>query len=249
MELKQFMQILRKRMLLILIVVVLSGVAAGFYSIRYMVPVYEASNKLIVNKSVMDSSGNPLLDVNVINTNIMLINSYKEIIRSQRIMSKVLEQNPDIQLSTGDIMERLKVVTTQNSQIVTLKVSDSSYMRAATLVNAIAKVFQEEVPQIMQVNNITILDSAKMVDEASPISPSVKMNIALALVVSFMLSIGIVFLLEYLDDSVKSEFDVEHYLELNTLGIITKISKRDLKSKARSTPKNQAGEKYATANS
>lgn len=247
MGLKQFMQIVWKRLWIIIAVVILCTTAAGLYSVYYMNPLYEASSKIIVNKSNLDSSGNPSLDVNGINTNIMLINSYKEIISSKAIMNKVLEQNPDIQLSAIDLIERLSVIPVQNSQIVTLKVVDSSYNRAVEIVNAISKVFKEEVPSIMKVDNITILDSAVRSDHAAPISPNVKLNVAIALVISLMLSVGIVFLLDVLDDSIKSEQDVEQLLELNTLGVITSIRKQDMKRKNKSKINKQAGDNYAAA--
>lgn len=248
MEVKQFMRILLRRGWIIAIVVILSSVTSWVYSSYFADPVYEASNKLIVNKSNLDDTGNPSLDINVINTNIMLINSYKEILYSEAILSKVLEKHPDITLSTTDLGRKLNVVTAQNSQIVTLQVKDGVYERAATLVNSIAEVFQQEVPKIMKINNVMILDKAKKDITASPISPVVSLNIALTFMVSLMASIGLVFILERLDESIKQEADVERYLELSTLGVIPKIEKSDLRIQAKEKIKKQEGEHYVTVN-
>ena len=247
MELKQFITVILKKWWLVVIVVLLFSTATGLYTNYFMTPIYKASSKIIVNKSIMDSSGNPTVDVNAINTNIMLINSYKEIITSQRIMNKVVEDNPELNLNTIDLLENVKVVLVDNSQIVTLQITDSSHDRAVNTINAIAKTFQEEVPKIMSVDNITILDAAQASQNAVPISPSLVVNLLIAVVAALMVSVGLIFLIEYLDDSIKTDADVERLLELNTLGVITKIRKSDLQTKEVAASTKKVGETYVTA--
>lgn len=245
MELKLLMSMLRKRWWVIAITVTVCSAAAGVYSQYFMTPQYEASNKLIVNKSNQDSLGNTLLDINVINTNIMLINSYKEIISSVAIMDKVVERIPELKLTSGDLMDRLKIITTQNSQIFTLKVTDVSYTRAMKIVNTISEVFKEEIPKIMQVDNVTILDVAKPSENTAPVTPRVKLNVAIVFLASLMVVIGIILLIEYLDDSMRSEQDIEEILDLRTLGTIPNIRKKDLRFASKISSKKQVGEPYA----
>jgi capsular polysaccharide biosynthesis protein len=81
----------------------------------FLTPIYEASSTLIVNKSNLDGEGKPALDINEINSNIMLINSYKVIVRSASVMDKVVQSYPDLKVSTEDLMKRIIIKTTQNS--------------------------------------------------------------------------------------------------------------------------------------
>ncbi|MWV43701.1 lipopolysaccharide biosynthesis protein [Paenibacillus sp. HJL G12] len=245
MELKLMIQMLRKRLWMIVAFVVLCSAGAGLYSKYMMTPEYEATSTLIVNKMNVDQGGGRGLDLNEINSNIMLINSYKVIITSASIMDKVVKQNPDLQVTSTELMDKLQVITVQNSQVITLKVRDESYQRAMKVVNAVSQVFQDEIPRIMKVDNITILDNAKPQSNPVPVSPKLKMNMALAFAISFLIVVGIVLLLEYLDDTVKNEYDVERYLELTTLGAIRKMKKSDLKTRSSARTKKQAGEKYA----
>ncbi|WP_158702686.1 YveK family protein [Paenibacillus faecalis] len=246
MEIKLLMSMLRKRIWLIAGFVLVCTIGAGYFSKFVMTPVYEASATLIVNKSNLDSSGNPALDINQINSNIMLINSYKVILSSASIMDKVVEKHPELGATSEDLRERLNIITTQNSQIITLKIQDQAYERAMLIVNAISKVFKEEIPQIMKVDNISILDTAKPQESPVPISPRVTLNIIIAFIASLMISAGIALLVEYLDDTVKTEADIEKYLELPTLGAIGKIRKKDMRPKLKSSSKQQAGEPYAS---
>ncbi|MEC0238981.1 Wzz/FepE/Etk N-terminal domain-containing protein [Paenibacillus dokdonensis] len=245
MELKLMIQMLRKRLWLIVAFVVICTAGAGLYSKYMITPMYEASSTLIVNKMNLDQEGARGLDLNEITSNIMLINSYKVIITSASIMDKVVQQHPDMQITSAELIDKLQVITAQNSQVITLKMRDPSYDRAMKIVNAVSQVFKEEIPRIMKVDNITLLDNAKPQKNPVPVSPKLKVNVALAFAASFLLVVGIVLLLEYLDDTVRNEYDVERYLELTTLGAIQKMKKRDLKTRSSARSKKQAGEKYA----
>ena len=62
----------------------------------------------------------------------------------------------------------------------------------------------------------------------SPISPNPMLNMAIAAVIGLMLGVGIAFLLEYLDTSMKTEQDVEETLGLPILGLVSTISEKDM---------------------
>lgn len=246
MELKLMMQMLRKRLWLLIAFVAVCTAGAGLYSQYLMTPEYEAESTLIVNKMSMDRNGSLSPDVNEITSNIMLINSYKVIITSAAIMDKVVERHPELDVDSRDLADKLQVVTMQNSQVITLKMRDPSYERAMNIVNSVSQVFREEIPRIMKIDNISILDTAKAQSDPVPVSPKIKLNMAVAFAASFLLAVGLVLLLEYLDDTVKNEYDVERYLGLTTLGAIRKMKKRDLRTRTSARAKKQAGEKYAT---
>ncbi|MBU5443477.1 Wzz/FepE/Etk N-terminal domain-containing protein [Paenibacillus sp. MSJ-34] len=247
MELKELIQTFKKRFWLILAAVALGTGATGLVTFYYITPQYEASSKLIVNKLFADESPQP--DVNSINTNIMLINTYKEIIQSTAVMDKVVQRYPNLNVPAETLVHKVRVHSVRESQIMTLTVKDANYGRAAEIVNAVAAVFQEEIPKIMNVDNVTILDKAKPGESVTPVSPNMQLHIAVGFALSLLLGIAVVFLLEYLDDTLKNEAEVEQYLGLPTLGVIMKIQKKDLNGKTVHTEKNQAGEQYATVSS
>ena len=56
----------------------------------------------------------------------------------------------------------------------------------------------------------------------SPVSPNVTLNLVLGAVVGLIFGVGIAFLLEYMDTSVKSLEDVERYLQVPVLAVIPK---------------------------
>ncbi|MFC5472173.1 YveK family protein [Cohnella suwonensis] len=228
---RDYFKVLYRRWWIICTFVVLAcGLTAG-YDYFFPKPVYEASTKLIVNNSnqgqVKDRA-----DSNEISSNIMLIETYKEIIATPAIMEKVVANHPEINRDISQLISNVKVSSSTGSQVMSISIRDSTVQQAVQTVNAIAEVFKQEIPKIMNVDNITILSRAKTSDHQSPVSYGIWFKTLIALILSLFVSIGIVFLLDHLDDTLKTEKDVEAYLRLPTLAAISKIKTTAIKKNA-----------------
>ncbi|MGB6423377.1 MAG: polysaccharide biosynthesis tyrosine autokinase [Anaerolineales bacterium] len=79
------------------------------------------------------------------------------------------------------------------------------------------------------------INALRIVEEASiptlPFSPKVLTNVLTASAIGFVLAVGGAFLIEYLDDSVKSPEDVERITKLPTIGGIARIEGEDYSEK------------------
>ncbi|WP_137790972.1 Wzz/FepE/Etk N-terminal domain-containing protein [Bacillus sp. E(2018)] len=233
-SLKDIALTLRKRLKLIIVMTVVAAIASGIISYFVLTPVYQASTQMLVNQK---SSEQSTLDPNQIRSNIDMINTYKQVIQSPAILDIVVE-DLGLQQSTDALISKISVNSEQNSQVFSLTIQDEDPAQAVKLANAISDTFSKEVPSIMKVDNVKILAPAVLKDNPSPIKPKPLLNIAIALVVGLMAGVGIAFLLEYLDNTIKTEEDVQRVLELPVLGSIPKISiedeKKPMKNKAAS---------------
>jgi capsular polysaccharide biosynthesis protein len=241
-ELKDYLMVVRKRLWMIVTIVLVACLTTGVVSYFFLKPVYEARTKLIVNKSNDMVGTNPSLDLNTVNLNIRLIDTYKEIIKTARIMDKVAQQHPEFNMTADQLIDKVKVSSVNNTQVMTLVVQDDSYEKAVNIVNAVSKIFIDDIPQIYKVDNVSLLDEAKLTDNPAPVKPNKKLNVAISLVVSLMIALGLAFLLEYLDDTIKTESDVEKILGLPTLTMITKMSEQDMTGYSSNTEKQKMGE-------
>lgn len=219
-DLKDIYYIIKKRLLLIVSLVVVVSVASAVVSLFVLTPVYEASTKIVVNRSNDKAEVTSADLMNEVNLNLRLIDTYKEIIKTPAIMDVVVRDYPNLGLTAGELMQKVSVSSVNNTQVMTIKVQDESYERAAQTVNAVSNVFKEEIAHIYKVDNVSILSEAKLDSLPSPVKPSPVLNTAIAFLVSLMLGVGIAFLLEYLDDTVKTERDIEQLLELPILGVV-----------------------------
>jgi capsular polysaccharide biosynthesis protein len=247
-ELKEYLRILQKKIWLIAAIALIAGVGAGVKSIFFTQPIYEASSKLIVNQT-STIEGQAMMDFSMVQTNIKLINSYKEIVKSSAIMEKVSTMYPDLGLTTAELINRTSVSTASESQVMSITVQGSSYKLAAKTVNAISKVFQSQIPLIMKIDNVAILSEANLDVNASPINMQTTLSIIVSLFAGLLLAIALVFLMDYLDDTFKLESELEKELGIPVLTVISKMKKEDLKGTKNYVSKQKVGDgKYVAAN-
>ncbi|WP_368503146.1 YveK family protein [Alkalihalophilus sp. As8PL] len=226
-SLKDIYNTLRRRLMLLILVPVIAVVLAGLVSYLVLTPIYQSSTQILVNQTQQDQS----FSQNDIRTNVELINTYTVIIKSPTILDKVIAE-ANLTESFSDLNNKISVSSENNSQVMNIRVEHERPEVAAQIANTIATVFQREIVEIMSVDNVSILSSAQVSDSPSPIKPNPTLNMAIAFVVGLMTAVGIAFLLEFLDTTIKSEEDIESLLELPILGAIPDMNKeikRDLK--------------------
>ncbi len=229
-NLKEILRILVKRAWIVIVLVLLFSVGAGYYTDRYMEPVYDASTKVIVNK-IRETQGVRELNWNDLNANIQLITTYKEIIKTPWVMEEVVKEHPEFGLKVNQLSEMVKVSSVNDTQVMTLTALSTSYPLAAKIVNAVTEKFVQKIPGLMQIDNVEILTRANPDERPSPIKPNPNLNIVIAGVLAAMLGIGLSFLIEVLDSSVKSDEEVEQLLSLPILTVIGKMKRADYRPK------------------
>lgn len=222
-SLKELMQTLRKRMSLILVITFIAVIVSAIISYFVLTPVYQTSTQILVNQKSSDQNA---YNYNEVQTNLQLINTYNVIIKSPAILDKVI-QELNLDMTAKELNEIVTVSNETNSQVVNVAVEDKDPHKSAKIANTIAQVFKEQIPSIMSVNNVSILTKADVPKDISPIKPKPLLNVAIALVVGLMAGVGLAFLLEYLDNTIKTEQDIEKVLGLPVLGVITTISEHD----------------------
>lgn len=218
-SLKELFQTLKKRLSLIIIITAIAAATSGIISYFILTPIYQSSTQILVNQAKSDQQAfNP----GEVQTNLQLINTYNVIIKSPTILDKVIQQL-DLDMTSGQLNANVTVASEQSSQVVNISVQDEDPKQAAEIANTIATVFQKEIAAIMNVDNVSILSEADLGIDPSPIKPKPVLNIAIALVLGLMAGVGLAFLLEFLDNTIKNEQDIEKHLGLPVLGAITRI--------------------------
>lgn len=215
-SLKEIYQTIRKRILLIALITLVAVAISGVVSYFVLTPVYQSSTQILVNQSQKNKQAP---DYNQVQTNVQMVNTYSVIIKSPTILAKVID-NLDLKQSVEQLNNQLTINSEQDSQIFNVTVQDSDPAMAVKIANNISQTFKDEVPNIMNIDNVSILSKAELKENPSPVKPNPIMNMAIALVIGLMTGVGLAFLLEYLDNTLKTEQDIEHHLGLPVLGTI-----------------------------
>jgi capsular polysaccharide biosynthesis protein len=228
-SLKELLETLRKRLVMIILITITAVLVSGVLSYFVLTPIYQASTQILVNQKKSDQNSYNMSDVQ---TNLQLVNTYNVIIKSPAILDKVAE-DLKVGLTSQQINDEITVASQTNSQVINLSVQDPNPNRAAKIANKTAEVFKSEISKIMNVDNVNIIAKATVSSDQAPIKPSKKLNIAIALVVGLMVGVGLAFLLEYFDNTVKNEQEIERLLELPVLGVIGEISESKMEAKSK----------------
>ncbi|RST74195.1 capsular biosynthesis protein [Siminovitchia acidinfaciens] len=232
-SLRELMRTLGKRLNLIVLITCTAVLISGIISYFVITPIYQASTQLLVNQAKNEQ---PAFNPAEIQTNLQLINTYNVIIKSPAILDQVI-QELDLNMSAGQLNGKITVQSEKDSQVVNVTVQDPDPRQASEIANKVAAVFQEKIVDIMNVDNVSILTKADIGENASPVKPKPLLNIAIAFVIGLMVGVGVSFLLEYLDNTVKTEQDVEQTLGLPILGVIATFEEQNMERAPRNERK------------
>jgi len=147
---------------------------------------------------------------------------------SESLFQRKLEIEATIQSLIPQVTALKKIVDEYNSKLERIPergLKLARLQRAALLDEKITLMMKEKyeesrITEVGQLGSIRIIDPAK--PNYTPIRPKTKMNIILGIIVGLGLGIGITFLLEYLDNTVKSPDDIERH-GISLLGSIPVI--------------------------
>ncbi|HHT7166321.1 TPA: YveK family protein [Bacillus cereus] len=227
-SLKELFHILKKRLVMILVIAFGAAIVSAIISFFFMTPIYQSSTQILVNQKKQEGA---MFQAGEIQTNIQLTNTYKVIIKSPVILEQVNEKL-NLNMTSQALTGKINVANEKDSQVISVTAEDKDPKLARDIANATADVFKGEVAKIMNIDNVTVLSKAEVAENQSPIKPRPMLNVAIAFVVGLMASVGLAFLLEYLDNTVKKEEDVENLLGLPVLGIVARMDEETMNVKS-----------------
>lgn len=218
-ELRQYWNVLRKRWIIMMALPLIAALTSGVISFFVIKPVFQASTTLIVGKKAAEpgQAAAQILDNSVLLANQQLAKTYASIAQSRTVEQNVIKDlNLPLTVEGLDSMISIKPIKT--TEILEIQVTNTDSELAASIANTMAQEFSKAVIEIKKVDSVSIVDAAVIPDK--PIKPNKTLNVLIAFVAGFMASVGLVFLLEYLDNTVKTSNDVENLLGIPVLGII-----------------------------
>lgn len=217
-DFKDFLQIIKKRIVIILAITLLSAVISGVLSFYVIKPTYEADVKVVIGRDKDGQMDKTLTDSDVLMFQ-QLMKTYAEIAKSTTVAEDSASKAGEN--VTGDYVSKHLTVTPQeNTQILDIKIKSHDAKEAYEITNSVSDSFISTALKFTPGANIQLLDKPKM--PTIPVKPNKILNIVIAFFVGLMASMGLVFAIEYMDDTIKTEQDVIKYLDLPVIAIIPK---------------------------
>ena len=155
-----------------------------------------------------------------VQSNIQLVNTYAEIATSPRMLEEVSKEL-DNKYSTKELSSMISATSETESQILNIAVESPNKNDSEKIANVFSKVFSDETPKIMNIDNVSILSKAD--DTATQTEPKMLVNALLGIVIGLMVAAVVIVLREIFDTRIKNEQDVQDELDIPVLGSIQKF--------------------------
>lgn len=212
--------IIKEKLWLIILITVSAGLIAGLVSFFVIKPTYQAKTSIIVGKPQSTTNVTSQLNDAMLYQN--LVKTYSEIAKSDLVAQGALE-NLKSNLTLSQIKGSITVTPQEDTQILIISAKSKDPQEVFNVINAISTSFIESSKLVYPTGgDIQVMDKAIM--PTNHISPNKKLNIVVGSLLGLMLSMGIVLLINYLDNTITTESDVEKHIGLPILGVIPKMS-------------------------
>ncbi len=216
-ELSELFKILKQNILIILITSAVFMTAGFLFTFFLIKPQYQSQATLIVNNKREENTN---ITTDEMNTAKNLAGVYSIIIKSDSVMSGVVN-NLSLDMTTEELSKKITVSAVDNTQVMRITTKDTSPERAQQITAEVVKIAPDFIVEMVEAGSVKIIADAKL--DNNKVSPNLKMNVLVSLVLGMMLSIAYVLVKHMMDRSFKSESDVERILDLPVLGIIPNV--------------------------
>ena len=212
-DLKEIFGLLIHWLWLIILCGIVAG-AVGFLVSKYVVtPEYESTTTVYI----MSEKNNGNLTYSDMQMGTQLTKDYAQLIKSRSVLEAVIEA-AGLSDSYSAFASRVSVSSVSDTRIIAIKVVDTNPAMAQYLADEIRVTACQHIEDVMDFQAVKTNDVANL--PKSPSSPNVRRWSMLGALLGAFLCAMILVIRYLLDDTIKTEEDVEKYLGVSTLAMI-----------------------------
>jgi len=215
MQLQDYIAVLTKRWWVIGLTVFAATVAA--YGVSKLQPqIYRAQTVYLAIANRPDNG------LNIVLRNTM--NSYRELVLQPDALSQISRQL-QLDVSGERLMQDVFVQPRPDDQKIVIEVDHAFQPQAMTIAGAVGQRLEEEVNRInaglegTDRINVTQIQSPRIIS----VSPNTRINVLAGAILGLVVGVLLAFVLEFLDDTLKTSADVERFVGVTTLGSIPTV--------------------------
>ncbi len=221
-NLKRLNSILRKNILIIIILILIFAIGGCIYSFNFVVPKYKSTSTVLLVSNETNKK-NASVTQSDVTLNKSLLTTYGNIITSKNVLSKVKE-NLQLNITVEELSKNISIKEIEDTQLIKINITDRDASQAQRICREINNVFINEIKNIYNIENVTVVDEASL--EEKPYNINHIKDIIIALTIGIAVSGFFVFITYALDTTVKIEQDIEDYVELKVIGTVPKSKEK-----------------------
>lgn len=181
-----------------------------FYSVQIAVPQYEATSKIYVINN-KDS----VIDVSTLQVANYLTNDYLQVFDNWELHERVL-QRLKLDYTYSQLSKIISVRNPTGTRVLVITCRTTEPLLAQSLANTYAEESAEFISEKMDTASPKLFEKALL--PSAPVSPNKTRNALMGLLLGIIFAMAGILIHYMTDDYVRTEDDVEKYLNLPTLG-------------------------------
>lgn len=214
-DIKRIIEIILSKKILIVLIMLLSITLGYAYSYYYKQPEYKSSVTILL---VADENKlNKGLTQNDLSINSSLISTYSSIAKSINVIQKTIE-NLGLDINAENLQKDIEAIQVDKTQILKITVKNNNPEVAKNIANELAKVFTDQIKEIYNLENTSIVDEAEI--ENQPFNINHKKDLIIFTFVGIMMSSILIIGIYFFDDTIKNEKDIEKNVKLKNIGTL-----------------------------
>ncbi|MBS6643942.1 MAG: polysaccharide export protein [Clostridiaceae bacterium] len=211
-DLRELLFELKRRWWVLLTALILGGGLAGAYSYFVLTPQYTSSASLYVLSK--ETTLTSLADLQI---GSQLTQDYKVMVNSRPVLQNVVVKM-NLDMDYKELRRKISIDNPNNTRILIISVKDSDPYLAKKIVDSIAVEASNYIGEIMEMVPPKMIEDGVVATEKT--SPNGKKNAAAGGLAALFIVCAVITLRVILNDTIKTEEDIQKYLELPVLAVI-----------------------------
>lgn len=211
-DLREVYFALKKRILLILTAGLIGSCLYGAYTAFFMEPLYTSTSSILVL-----SKETTLTSIADLQLGTQLAADYQVLIKSTSVMDDVIE-DLNLKVNADQLRGSISIINPVDTRILEVSVTNTDGVLAKKIADKVVEVASTYIGDKMEVIPPKVIEKGKLPTVQT--SPSMSKNVMKGFLIGIALCAGIVCILTIVDDSIKSEDDMEKYLGIPVLASV-----------------------------
>lgn len=211
-DLKEIFFVLLDQWKMILLAMLAGAVLLGAYCTFLLKPSYKA------NSSIYITNTDSVITFSDLQLSAALTEDYAKIIKSRTVLNKVIDEL-GLELSYKQLSELVSVTNPESTHIVDITVTCGDPELSRDITNALTNISVNQIYQIVGSSMPSVIDFS-VAEAVEEIQPGLKKYLMMGAVLGAALVCGILILRMMMDTTLKTEEEVEKYLNLPVLSSV-----------------------------
>lgn len=223
-DLKELFFVLLDKAVVIILAGLCLALGAFLFTKVFMTPVYQSTAQLyVINKQQEGVTTN-----NDLSAAKMLTQDFVHLVKSRPVLEQVIEEL-DLDMTSEGLAAEVTVNVPTDTRILEINVTDADPYTAKEIVDSITDIAAKQIVQIMEMDKVNVVEEGNL--PINPVSPSTSKNTLLGGIAGVFIAAILVIVAHLMNDTIRTEEDVERYLGLSVLAAIPIDKDQETKKK------------------